>query len=102
MNLSYSPCCVRVDKLDNSVYVAGNQLYKYSNDGTIQWSAELDEFGGFSLAIDSERMGAWVGTATDVRLISFEGDTVLTIDEFPGVDQKYVFRPSVKWDSEVG
>jgi len=90
MNLSYPPCCLRVDPRDDSVYVASGQLYKYDGNGTLQFAASLGGSFGWSLAIDPYRGGVWVGTLRDVRLISFEGKTLLAVEAFPGEDQKYV------------
>src|SRR5262249_38311697 len=35
IDLDYSPFCVRVDSNDSSVYVAGDQLYKYDDSGRL-------------------------------------------------------------------
>jgi hypothetical protein len=84
--------CIRVDKQDDSIYVASNwDLLKYNSNGVLQWS--VPSLHNWSLAIDAYRRGIWVGTKYDVCLISFDGSTLLTLDEFPGVDQKYVACP---------
>lgn len=93
--LDYVPYCLRVDKSDNSIYVGSKELHKYDENGSSVWSVPLPcSFGylwsGWSLDIDSNRRGIWVGTAKDVRLISFDGDTLLVTDEFLSMDQKYV------------
>ncbi|MHC4153877.1 MAG: fibronectin type III domain-containing protein [Planctomycetota bacterium] len=100
VDVDYPPFCVRVDKWDNSIYVASADLYKYNSAGILQWSVPLPpgpwNLAGWSLAIDAYRRGIWVGTMDDVRLISFDGTTVLTVDEFPRADQKYVACPETR------
>ena len=88
LDLPYPPSCVRVDKENGSVYVVGDQLYKYNQQAVLQSNFGLGGQQGFTLSVGSQ--GVWVGTYADLRLISFDGTTLITNNNFPRSDQKYV------------
>jgi hypothetical protein len=94
IDLPYSPFCVRVDRKDGSVYVAGDQLYKYDADGTRMFAASLGVSPGtfqpaWSLAIDPVGQ-VWVGTWTDVRKFAPGGDRLLITNTFANPSDTYV------------
>jgi hypothetical protein len=94
IDLDYSPFCVRVDRNDGSVYVAGDQLYKYDAEGTPVVAASLgvspDSFQpGWSLAVDAVGQ-VWVGTWSDVRKFSPNGDPLLITNAFSRPSDTYV------------
>ena len=95
LDLDYTPYCVRVDKLNDNIFVGSARFYRYDDTGQLAFSIPLpcpsgQLWSGWSLAIDPDRRGVWVGTHHDVRLISFEGTTLLVNDQFSRDDQKYV------------
>lgn len=86
IDLDYSPFCVRVDRKNGSVYVAGDQLYKYDAEGTRMFAASLGVSPGafrpgWSLAIDAVGQ-VWVGAWSDVRKFSPGGDRLLITSAF--------------------
>jgi DNA-binding beta-propeller fold protein YncE len=89
LDLAYAPSCVRVDKENGSVYVAGDQyVYKYNLEAVFQSAISLDGKFGFTLSIGSQ--GLWVGTFSDLRLISYDGTRTIINSDFLREDQKYV------------
>ncbi len=89
LDLTYAPFCVRVDKEIGSVYVAADQhVYKYNLEAVFQSRISLDGKLGWTLSVGSQ--GLWVGTLSDVRLISYDGTSTISHDNFTRDDQKYV------------
>lgn len=85
IRLNFSPSCVRVDRADDSVYVVGGALAKFSREGQMLFALPFDTSGfllhGFSLALD-QNGDVWVGTKFDVRKYSPDGTLLLDTSRF--------------------
>ncbi|HXJ72235.1 MAG TPA: Ig-like domain-containing protein, partial [Candidatus Dormibacteraeota bacterium] len=98
MALPYSPFCVRVDRTDDSIYVAGDRFYKYDADGHQLFATDVGQSQGsfqpaWSLAIDPAG-DIWVGTFRDVRKFTANGNLLFTASEFSYPSDTYVAVPA--------
>lgn len=94
--LTYRPNCVRVDRIDNTVWIASDNLYRVQ-EGQTQLEI-IDNSGGFTLTIDQFNNLIWVASYSNVRSFTKEGDLQTVITNFDGNDQKYVAAPKSNYE----
>lgn len=87
VDLPLRPRCVRVNKIDGSVWVTTDSNL-YSIDPAVL-SLNKIASGGLSIAID-EKEDVWIAGAKDVRKYSKTGSLLLTINNFTGNSQKHI------------
>jgi Tol biopolymer transport system component len=91
VELSSEPFCLRVDRNDNSIWVATNDgVYKFDKTG--KQILKLNDSNVWTISVNQEDESIWAASYSGVAHYSKNGDKLIMLTDFSN-DQKYIELP---------